>query len=88
MATGLPVVATDVGGNAELVDAGRTGWVVPPMDEEAMADAIARLALDPATALGMGRAGRARAVGQFGLEAMVAHYQGIYDQQLRARRGA
>ncbi|HYE69976.1 MAG TPA: TIGR03088 family PEP-CTERM/XrtA system glycosyltransferase [Aquabacterium sp.] len=88
MASGLPVVATAVGGNAELVDGGSTGLVVAPMNEEAMADAIARLALDPAAAAAMGRAGRARAVGQFSLQAMVARYQGIYDQQLRlARRG-
>jgi sugar transferase (PEP-CTERM/EpsH1 system associated) len=88
MASGLPVVATDVGGNAELVEAGRTGLVVAPMNDEAMAGAIARLALDPAAAAAMGRAGRVRAVGQFSLQAMVARYQGIYDQQLRlARRG-
>ena len=88
MASGLPVVATDVGGNTELVEAGSTGLVVAPMNDEAMADAIARLALDPATAAAMGSAGRVRAVGQFSLEAMVARYQGIYDQQLRARRRA
>lgn len=88
MASGLPVVATDVGGNAELVEAGSTGLVVPPMTDEAMAEAIAALALDPAAAAAMGRAGRVRAVGQFSLEAMVARYQGIYDQQLRARRRA
>jgi sugar transferase (PEP-CTERM/EpsH1 system associated) len=88
MASGLPVVATDVGGNAELVEAGHTGLVVAPMNDEAMAGAIARLALDPAAAAAMGRAGRVRAVGQFSLQAMVARYQGIYDQQLRlARRG-
>lgn len=86
MASGLPVVATDVGGNAELVEAGSTGLVVAAMNDEAMADAIARLALDPAAAAAMGTAGRVRAVGQFSLEAMVARYQGIYDQQLRARR--
>jgi sugar transferase (PEP-CTERM/EpsH1 system associated) len=88
MASGLPVVATDVGGNAELVEAGHTGLVVAPMNDEAMAGAIARLALDSAAAAAMGRAGRVRAVGQFSLQAMVARYQGIYDQQLRlARRG-
>ena len=88
MASGLPVVATDVGGNTELVEAGSTGLVVAPMNDEAMADAIARLALEPAAAAAMGAAGRVRAVGQFSLDAMVARYQGIYDQQLSARRRA
>jgi sugar transferase (PEP-CTERM/EpsH1 system associated) len=88
MASGLPVVATDVGGNAELVDEGSTGLIVPPADPQALAAAIGRLASDPGRAAAMGRAGRTRAVGQFSLEAMVARYQGIYDQQLRARRRA
>ena len=88
MASGLPVVATHVGGNAELVDEGSTGLIVPPADPQALATAIGRLASDPGRAAAMGRAGRTRAVGQFSLEAMVARYQGIYDQQLRARRRA
>ena len=88
MASGLPVVATDVGGNAELVGEGSTGLIVPPANAEALAEAIGRLASDPGRAAAMGGAGRTRAVGQFSLEAMVARYQGIYDQQLRARRRA
>jgi sugar transferase (PEP-CTERM/EpsH1 system associated) len=88
MASGLPVVATHVGGNAELVEEGSTGLIVPPADAQALAAAIGRLASDPRQAAEMGRAGRTRAVGQFSLEAMVARYQGIYDQQLRARRRA
>ena len=88
MASGLPVVATHVGGNAELVDEGSTGLIVPPGDPQALAAAIGSLASDPGQAAAMGRAGRTRAVGQFSLEAMVARYQGIYDQQLRARRRA
>lgn len=88
MATGLPVVATDVGGNAELVVDGTTGLVVPAADPQAMARAIAALACEPTAAEAMGRAGRARIVGQFSLQAMVARYQGIYDQALRAARTA
>jgi sugar transferase (PEP-CTERM/EpsH1 system associated) len=88
MASGLPVVATRVGGNAELVEEESTGLIVPPGDPQALATAIGRLASDPGRAAAMGRAGRTRAVGQFSLEAMVARYQGIYDQQLRARRRA
>jgi sugar transferase (PEP-CTERM/EpsH1 system associated) len=87
MASGLPVVATDVGGNAELVDVPATGLIVPPGDPAALAAALGSLANDPSRAAAMGRAGRARAVGQFSLQAMVARYQGIYDQ-LRASRSA
>lgn len=87
MATGLPVLATRVGGNAELVSHGRTGLLVPPADAEAMAQALLKLAQDPAAAAAMGRAGRADVEGQFSLQAMVANYQAVYDQQLRLARG-
>ena len=91
MATGLPVIATRVGGNAELVDHGRTGEVVPADDVDALAQALVRMATDPARAAAMGRAGRAEEERRFSLQAMVAAYQGLYDRQLAAagmaRRG-
>ncbi|WP_284615906.1 TIGR03088 family PEP-CTERM/XrtA system glycosyltransferase [Aquabacterium humicola] len=86
MASGLPVIATDVGGNAELVDDGGTGLIVPPGDASALAGALEALACDPPRAAAMGRAGRQRAVSQFSLQAMVARYQDLYDQQLRNKR--
>lgn len=61
MAMGLPVVSTDVGGVSELVEDGVTGFVVPPLDAQALADAIARL-VDPAVRLELGARGRERAV--------------------------
>ena len=88
MACGLPVVATRVGGNAELVADGSTGLVVPAADPAALAQALGMLAQQPARAASMGSAGRTRAVAEFSLRAMVARYQGIYDQQLRAVRRA
>jgi len=86
MATGLPVIATDVGGNAELVTAGRTGELVAPADPEGMAQRLVRLAAAPDAAAAMGRAGRADALARFSLEAMVTAYQSLYTQQLRAAR--
>ncbi|HSW08981.1 TIGR03088 family PEP-CTERM/XrtA system glycosyltransferase [Aquabacterium sp.] len=86
MASGLAVIATQVGGNAELVSQGSTGWVVPPADASAMAQAIVQLAQDPDSAAAMGRAGRSAAERQFSMQAMVASYQAVYDQQLRHRR--
>ena len=82
MASGLPVLATDVGGNAELVVPGQTGELVPPEDVEAMAMGLVRLAADPARAFGMGRAGRARVEQSFSLPAMVAAYRALYDRLL------
>lgn len=61
MAHGRPVVATRVGGIPELVQDGRTGILVAPANEQALADAIARVLDDPSAAREMGRAGRRRA---------------------------
>ena len=83
MASGLPVIATAVGGNADLVDDGRTGVVVPASDVEAMAGQIVALASAPERAKALGQAGRQRVVERFSLKAMVAAYQSVYDQQLR-----
>lgn len=84
MASGLPVLATDVGGNAELVTHGSTGEVLPSDDTEAMAQAIVRLAQQPGRAAAMGQAGRADIERRFSLQAMVAAYQSLYDRQLAA----
>jgi sugar transferase (PEP-CTERM/EpsH1 system associated) len=85
MATALPVIATRVGGNAELVDDGRTGALVPPDDVDALAQALVRMATDPARAAAMGRAGRAEVERRFSLQAMVAAYQALYDRELGVR---
>lgn len=84
MASGLPVVATRVGGNAELVDDGRTGWVVPSDDVEAMAGRMVALAQDPEAAARMGRAGRADVEARFSMQAMVGAYRRLYDSGLAA----
>jgi sugar transferase (PEP-CTERM/EpsH1 system associated) len=82
MASGLPVVATAVGGNAELVDDGRTGRVVPNNDTEAMAAALLALWRDQGRTAAMGAAGRAEVEKRFSLQAMVAAYQNLYTRQL------
>ncbi len=82
MACGLPVIATDVGGNAELVRHGQTGLVIPPDDVQAMAQALCILANQPQEARRMGVAGRAIIEQHFSLQAMVAAYQQLYDQSL------
>ena len=85
MASGLPVIATAVGANAELVDHGETGEIVAPADAHALAASIVCLAMQPERAAAMGRAGRAAAQARFSLRTMVGAYQSLYDSQLRAR---
>lgn len=87
MASGLPVIATNVGGNVDLVNAGITGTIVPSADPEAMAQEIVRLATQPDIAKNMGNAGRSTIEQKFSMEAMVTAYQSTYDKLLR-RSGA
>ena len=87
MASSLPVIATAVGGNADLVEAGTTGEIVPASDPESMAYQIVRLANDPELARQMGSAGRTAVERKFSMEAMVAAYRGTYDKLLH-RTGA
>ncbi len=87
MASGLPVLATDVGGNADLVVHGITGHIVPAADVEAMAQGLAHLASEPELARRMGLAGRLRVLEKFSLQAMVATYQDLYDRLLSSASG-
>ena len=82
MASGLPVVATRVGGNADLVAAGRSGMLVDVDDVGAMADAIATYAADASLRAHHGQAGRQRAESEFSLETMVGRYAALYDRLL------
>jgi glycosyltransferase involved in cell wall biosynthesis len=88
MAAGLPVVATAVGGVPELVEDGRTGWLVPPANPDALADRLRDLLLDPEKRRAMGAAGQARARESFSVERMVTAISEIYEQLLEARRVA
>jgi glycosyltransferase involved in cell wall biosynthesis len=82
MASALPVVATGVGGNADLVIHGQTGFITPPSDPHAMAQRLIALANNPLQAQIMGRAGRDRVLEYFNMQSMVSAYQRIYDKQL------
>ena len=86
MASALPVIATAVGGNADLVARGTTGEIVPAADPEAMALCLVSFASDPERARLMGRAGRQRAIASFSMQSMVATYQTVYDRQLQRLR--
>jgi sugar transferase (PEP-CTERM/EpsH1 system associated) len=83
MATGLPVVATNVGGNPELIDPDATGYLVPHSDPSEMADAIQRHIEDPSLVAREGKAGLAKVQTRFSMEAMVSGYLRVYDSVLR-----
>ena len=78
MASGLPVVATRVGGADELIDEGTTGLTVPASNAAALGGAIERLVRAPELLTRMGRAGRDRALIHFGLDRMLSDYTNVY----------
>ena len=82
MAAGLPVVATDVGGNGEAIEHGRTGFIVPPEDPASLAEAILRLLADTTLAQAMGTAGRQRVLDRFTTDAMMRKTTGTYARLL------
>ncbi len=82
MATGLPVVATHVGGNVELVDDGVTGRLIPSAQPEHMADALLDDFRDPRQAARFGRAARLAAERRFSIDKMVADYCDVYRGEL------
>lgn len=79
MAAGRPVVASAVGGVPEIVVDGETGLLVPAGDAPALADAIARLLRDPASARQMGARGGDRARELFSVERMVRQHERLYE---------
>ena len=78
MASGLPAIATAVGGNPEIVRHEREGLLFPRGDASACADAIRRVFRDPALAARLGTAGRARAVERYQLSRTVEEYFRLY----------
>jgi glycosyltransferase involved in cell wall biosynthesis len=81
MANGLAVIATDVGGLRELVEQGKTGWLVPPDSPPALADAVEAAASDPARLCEYGRIARERAA-QFSIERTVELTEQFYTRLL------
>ncbi len=84
MATGLPIAATDVGGNGEVVEHEQTGLLSPRGDDAALANHLIALLQDADRRRAMGRAGRQRLLDQFTQPQMHQGYTEIYEQLLPA----
>lgn len=85
MAAGRPVVATRVGGVADVVEDGVTGHLASSGDAEAVAAAVVDLLLDPKRSQTMGQAGRERVVQRFQTGRLLSDLDGLYRDLLRAR---
>lgn len=88
MAAGLPVVATNVGGNPEAVIEGETGYLVPPRDVTALSEGMISVWHRPDGGRSLGAAGAARVQAQFDMERMVTAYKTVYADLLARKEGS
>jgi len=88
MMSGLPVVASSVGGIPELVEDGRTGRLVPPGDAAHLAAAVIDILDHPDRAMQMGQTARRRIEEQYSFDRMVHQFETLYLRELAARNGA
>jgi sugar transferase (PEP-CTERM/EpsH1 system associated) len=82
MASGLPIIATRVGGNAELIESRMTGLLIPPADSEALAQAMLTYFTERSMAQRHAKAARLAAESRFSLTRMVADYTRLYEDSL------
>ena len=85
MAVGKPVVATDVGGNRELVLHGDTGLLVPVGEVDALAEAVISLIRDDGSATSMGQRARESVVTRFSVGSMVDQYESLYEETIKKK---
>jgi glycosyltransferase involved in cell wall biosynthesis len=76
-AVGLPLVATDVGGTGEIVQHGKTGYLVAPDDVDGVAAALAKLAIEPAARLEFGACAKALYQERFTSSRMIDSYDAL-----------
>jgi len=88
MACGTPVVASRVGGIPEVVVDGETGWLVPPGDPTALAEALRVALADPARARRMGEAGRRRVEAHFSWDRIAERTLAVYRDAIAAKAAA
>jgi glycosyltransferase involved in cell wall biosynthesis len=88
MACARPVLATTGGAFPEVVDHGETGWLIPPADSRALAEAIRMLLDAPDLRERLGRAGREAVVERFSWRRAAQEVLKVYEEVIAARRGA
>ena len=86
MAMRKPVVATDAGGNRELVSSPEVGWLVPMKDPAALADAIRAVIDDPQRAAAVGASARRHVVEGFSKELRIERLEALYEEILKQKR--
>ncbi len=85
-ACGLPIVATDVGGNGEVVLNGESGYIVPPRDVKALAAAMSKMmALSETERAALGQAGRAHIEANYSLDRVVDQWERLYEELLKRK---
>jgi glycosyltransferase involved in cell wall biosynthesis len=86
MAMAKPVIATDAGGNRELVTSPEVGWLIPMRDRAALTGALLDVIEDPARAAGVGRAARDWVVGGYSKELRITRLEALYEEILKTKR--
>jgi glycosyltransferase involved in cell wall biosynthesis len=86
MAMRKPVIATDCGGNRELVSSPDVGWLIAPRDVAALTQAIAEVIDEPERAAVVGSHAREHVIAGFSKELRIARLESLYEEVLRERR--
>jgi glycosyltransferase involved in cell wall biosynthesis len=84
MSTGLPVLATSVGGTPDVVTHGENGYLIPPDDLPALQTGLTALLADPTLSAELGAQGRSRIKKDYSLEAIADRLSGLYRRLLAA----
>ncbi|CAN5160594.1 glycosyltransferase [soil metagenome] len=87
MASGMPCVASEVGGNPEVVTHAKEGFLFASGDQPALTDKLRQLCENPALRRTMAEAGRARIASEFSIQAMIARYENLYEATVVKNRG-
>jgi glycosyltransferase involved in cell wall biosynthesis len=82
MAAGRPVVVTRSGGPQEIVDDGRTGFLVPPADPQAIAEKVCEILLRPELGARFGESAQSEVRSRFALSKMISEYEALYQRFL------
>jgi len=85
MAMEKPVIANDTGGNLELVDDGKTGYLVPPFSSSDLVNKMEKLLKNKELRLSMGQQGKRRKIEEFSTEKMIGQYFELYQSLLYSK---